>query len=54
MSTMMKSGSTVVLVSHDLNVLSNLCHRTLWLDKGQARMLGESNEVISSYLQTFT
>lgn len=54
MSAMMKSGSTVVLVSHDLNVLSNLCHRTLWLEKGQVKMLGESNEVISSYLKTFT
>ncbi len=54
MSTMMKSGSTVVLVSHDLNVISKLCHRTLWLEKGQTKMLGETNEVISSYIKTFT
>ena len=54
MSTMMKSGSTVVLVSHDLNVLSNLCNRILWLEKGQVKMLGESNVVIPSYLKTFT
>ena len=54
MSTMMKSGSTVILVSHDLSVLSNLCRRTMWLEKGQVKMLAESNEVISSYLKTFT
>lgn len=54
MTTMMNSGSTVILVSHDLNVLSRLCHRTLWLEKGHAKMLGESNEVISYYLQSFT
>jgi ABC-type polysaccharide/polyol phosphate transport system ATPase subunit len=54
MSSLMKSGTTVVLVSHDLNVIGNLCHRTLWLEKGRAKMLGKSEDVLPIYLKTFT
>jgi ABC-2 type transport system ATP-binding protein len=53
MSTLMSSGSTVVLVSHDLNTILSLCHRTVWLDKGEIKLLGESKEVIDAYVRTF-
>lgn len=53
MSALMRSGSTVVLVSHDLNVISKLCHRVLWLEGGQMKSIGQTNQVVAEYLNTF-
>lgn len=53
MASLMRSGSTVVLVSHDLNVISNLCHRVLWLEGGELKSIGQSDQVIAEYVNTF-
>jgi ABC-type polysaccharide/polyol phosphate transport system ATPase subunit len=42
-------GGTLVLVSHDLEGLSNLCDRAIWMDGGQVRMDGETAAVIAAY-----
>ncbi|HVR99012.1 MAG TPA: ABC transporter ATP-binding protein [Thermoanaerobaculia bacterium] len=42
-------GGTLVLVSHDLDSLSDLCDRALWLEGGQVRMDGGLDEVIEAY-----
>jgi ABC-type polysaccharide/polyol phosphate transport system ATPase subunit len=39
----------VVLVSHDLAAIQNLCNRAIWLDRGQLRMQGEPGEVVEAY-----
>ena len=39
----------VVLVSHDLNAIRNLCNRVIWLDRGQLRMQGDPEEVVEAY-----
>jgi ABC-type polysaccharide/polyol phosphate transport system ATPase subunit/SAM-dependent methyltransferase len=44
-----KSGSTVLLVSHGTSLLGQLCHRCVWLDAGQVRMVGAPIEVIRAY-----
>lgn len=44
------SGRTVVLVSHYLGAIETFCERTLWVDRGQIRMLGRTGDVIQKYL----
>lgn len=45
MMDLMSSGTTVVYVSHDIENLSKLCERVLWLDSGKIKMIGNANEV---------
>jgi iron complex transport system ATP-binding protein len=40
-------GMTLVLVSHDLNMASQFCHRLLLLDKGRMAQLGSPEEVLT-------
>jgi ABC-type polysaccharide/polyol phosphate transport system ATPase subunit len=49
MSKIMNSGSTMVIVSHDLQTISELADRVIWLDSGIVRMIGEPTKVISAY-----
>ncbi|MBM4185468.1 MAG: ABC transporter ATP-binding protein [Gemmatimonadetes bacterium] len=45
----MSSGGTLVLCSHDLSQVQRLCARTLWIDHGRPRDMGESRAVIRAY-----
>lgn len=49
-SELIRSGRTAVMSSHNLRSLSRLCDRTVWLDEGSLRMVGEPEEVLESYL----
>lgn len=40
---------TVVIVSHSLQTLRDLCQRILWIDDGNMVMIGETNEVLDQY-----
>ncbi len=40
---------TILVVSHDLEMLSTLCDRVIWIDDGRVRELGELHEVIADY-----
>src|SRR5688500_8650452 len=42
-------GLTVLFVSHDMSALSRLCHRAIWLDKGEVQQAGEPEGVIAEY-----
>jgi ABC-type polysaccharide/polyol phosphate transport system ATPase subunit len=42
-------NATVVLVSHDLEVIENLCKRTIWLSKGEVVADGPTEDVIARY-----
>jgi len=50
MSEAEREGRTVVFVSHDLVSLQRLCSRTLWLETGQVRDDGPTQQVIRDYL----
>jgi ABC-type polysaccharide/polyol phosphate transport system ATPase subunit len=41
----------VVLVSHDLQSIVNLCERVIWLDHGRIRQIGPAREVTAAYQQ---
>lgn len=42
--------TTIVIVSHDLGSIQNLCDRVIWMDDGQIIEEGNPSEVISKYL----
>jgi ABC-type polysaccharide/polyol phosphate transport system ATPase subunit len=42
-------GKTVVLVTHDLNLLSEFCDRVLLLESGVVRAVGPADEVVDVY-----
>ncbi len=48
---LISSARAVVVVSHDLDSLAQLCDRVLWLDHGHIRQDGAAQEVINAYRQ---
>lgn len=47
------NGVTVLLVSHDLDLLKKHCHKIIWLDDGKILMEGDSEKVIKEYVKSF-
>lgn len=45
------SNRTVVIVSHDMNILRDLCDEIIWLHDGKIKMRGNTLEVLSNYEQ---
>jgi len=43
-------GGTLVLVSHDLDTVRDLCTRAVWLEHGRLRLDGDVDEVLDAYL----
>ncbi|MBF0557962.1 MAG: ABC transporter ATP-binding protein [Nitrospirae bacterium] len=46
---LIRSGVTTVVVSHNLNVIQEICERVLWLDHGRIMDMGDPGKVISEY-----
>ena len=46
-----RQGTTIVIVSHSLGVVTDLCDRAVWLDHGQMQASGEVRDVVDKYLQ---
>ncbi|HAF62586.1 MAG TPA: teichoic acid ABC transporter ATP-binding protein [Anaerolineaceae bacterium] len=42
-------GSTIILVSHSPNTITNLCERAIWLDHGNIVARGNASEVSAQY-----
>lgn len=45
------SDKTIVIVSHSLDTIKNLCTRAVWIYKGEFRLDGDPNYVIDEYLK---
>ncbi len=45
------SDKTIVIVSHSLNVVKDLCTRAIWIYKGEFRLDGDPTYVIDEYLK---
>ena len=43
-------GGTIVLVSHNLGVVREICDEVAWIDNGKLRDLGHPNAVVGAYL----
>ena len=44
-----REGRTIVVVSHSLGLVQQLCKEVIWLDKGKIRQVGLAADVISAY-----
>ncbi|SRR5579871_2143735 len=49
MREMMAKAHLMVVVSHDLESLSQICNRAVWLDHGRIHLMGTCAEVIAAY-----
>lgn len=50
--SMMEAGTTVLLVSHSLEQMKRLSNRVMWLEKGEVREIGDTDEVIKKYKES--
>jgi len=46
---LMSGGTTVLLVSHSIEQIKNLCKHAIWLERGKICMVGEAVEVCEAY-----
>ena len=46
-----KAGKTIVIVTHSMNQVQNICDRAVWLYKGEVRMDGSVNKVLDEYIK---
>ena len=49
--SLMGGGTTVLLVSHSIPQVRELCDKAIWIDKGNLREFGEVNNVCNHYLK---
>lgn len=52
MRELMSGGTTVLMVSHALQQIRDLCNRVIWLDHGKVIMDGPTQEVCDAYERT--
>lgn len=50
MTSVLKDGTTVIFVSHNLRAVASLCERSLLLNRGEVAKLGITDEVIRQYM----
>lgn len=46
-----KSDKTIVIVTHDMKAVKNLCTRAIWINEGKVKMDDTPNKVIEEYLK---
>jgi ABC-type polysaccharide/polyol phosphate transport system ATPase subunit len=50
MASVEREGRTVVFVSHNLDAITRLCPRSIWLEQGTIKAMGPTAEVVDEYL----
>lgn len=53
MREMMSKARIIVMVSHELASIAQLCERVIWLDHGTVRATGPAAQIIAAYQQHF-
>ena len=48
-NSLVRSGVTILFVTHDLGTLQLICNQAMWLDKGISRMLGDPVQITQRY-----
>lgn len=48
---MRENGTTLLYVSHSMPEVQKMCTNAVWLDKGEMRMCGTTDEVCAAYLE---
>ena len=49
--SLMDGGTTVLLVSHSIPQIRELCDKAIWIDNGKLKEIGEVNKVCDHYLK---
>ena len=49
MMDMMHGGTTVLLVSHNIGQVREMCSRVVWIEHGQVQMAGDTGAVCDAY-----
>ena len=45
----MESNTSVLLVSHSIQEIRNICDKAIWIDKGRLVDMGEVNSICDKY-----
>lgn len=48
-----KIGKTIIYVTHEMITVKKLCHRCMWLNKGNIEKTGDPNEVVNECINYF-
>ena len=46
---MIDSGTTIILVSHEIGMIERLCNKVLWLEKGKVKEFGDTELIRNKY-----
>ena len=46
---MIEKGATIIMVSHDNDLIQKLCSKVVWLDHGKVKAIGDTQEICSEY-----
>ncbi len=46
---MINGGTTIIIVSHDINMIERLCNKVLWLDHGVKKDFGNAVKICEEY-----
>lgn len=49
MKKIIRSNKTVVLVSHQENIIKELCDRVIWIEDGSIQFIGSTQEALAQY-----
>jgi ABC-type polysaccharide/polyol phosphate transport system ATPase subunit len=49
-----RSGKTILMATHDLTMVRNVCERAAWIDHGRIRALGDARTVTDEYEASVT
>lgn len=50
MQEMIRSGATVVFVSHSVEQVKQICGQALWLERGEMKAFGAAEEICAAYV----
>lgn len=52
MASICESGRTILFVSHNMDVVLDLCPNSLWLERGRVRGFGPTQDIVRGYLES--
>jgi len=47
--SMAKKGASIILVSHNLEIIKNACKRTIWIESGEIKKIGKTEKIAKDY-----
>jgi lipopolysaccharide transport system ATP-binding protein len=49
-----RDGRTILFVSHNMNAIQELCKKSIFLEGGRVKMVGDTRDVIETYSKAYT